>query len=73
MVKCDQHPEQGYTLEEMLRDWTASLGVPVLLGFPSGHTETDAMTLPLGVRARLTGDGIELLEGAVVGPAEEAR
>lgn len=73
MVKCDQHPEQGYTLDEMLSDWTASLGIPVHLGFPSGHTETDAMTLPLGVRARLSDDGIELLEGAVAGSAEGKR
>lgn len=65
MVKCQQHPDQGYTLEEMMSEWTESLGVPVLYGFPSGHTETDAMTLPLGVRARLDDDGLHLLEGAV--------
>lgn len=65
MVNCDQHPDQGYTLEEMLAEWTAPLGVPVQFGFPSGHTETDAMTLPLGVRARVDDDGLSLLEGAV--------
>lgn len=66
MANCEQHPEQGYTLQEMVRDWTAPLGVPVLYGFPSGHTRTDAMTLPLGVRARLDDGGLHLLEGAVV-------
>lgn len=66
MVRCEQHPDQGYTLEEMIRDWTAPLGVPVSFGFPSGHTETDAMTLPLGIRARLDDTGLHLLEGAVV-------
>ena len=65
MANCEQHPEQGYTLQEMVRDWTAPLGVPVLYGFPSGHTETDALTLPLGVRARLDDEGLHLLEGAV--------
>ena len=65
MANCEQHPDQGYTLQEMVRDWTAPLGVPVLYGFPSGHTVTDAMTLPLGVRARLDEDGLHLLEGAV--------
>lgn len=65
MANCEQHPDQGYTLQEMLRDWTAHLGVPVLFGFPSGHTTSDAMTLPLGVRARLDADGLHLLEGAV--------
>lgn len=65
MVNCDQHPDQGYTLEEMLSDWTADLAIPVLFGFPSGHTNADAMTLPLGIRARLDDEGLHLLEGAV--------
>lgn len=65
MVNCDQHPDQGYTIEEMLADWTAHLGIPVLFGFPSGHTRRDAKTLPLGARARLDDDGLQLLEGAV--------
>ncbi len=65
MANCEQHPDQGYTLQEMLRDWTEHLGVPVLFGFPSGHTETDAVTLPLGIRARIDSEGLHLLEGAV--------
>lgn len=66
MIECEQHAEQGYTLQEMLRDWTAYLKVPVLFGFPSGHTSTDALTLPLGAEVRLDGDGLTVLEGAVV-------
>ena len=65
MPHCGQHPDQGYTLKEMLRDWTAPLGIPVLFGFPSGHTTTDGLTLPLGIRARLDSNGLHLLEGAV--------
>ena len=65
MLECDQHPDQGYTLQEMLRDWSRPLGVPVLFGYPSGHTRTPAMTLPLGTRVRLDGRGLHLLEGAV--------
>ena len=65
MVECDQHPDQGYTLQEMLRDRTEELGVPVLYGFPSGHTRTSAWPLPLGVRVRVDGDGVHVLEGAV--------
>ena len=49
----------------MLRDWTSYLHVPVLFGFPSGHTRSKGLTLPLGARARLDGDGLTLLEGAV--------
>lgn len=65
MTRCEQHPEQGYTLQEMLRDWTAHLRVPVWFGLPSGHTTTAALTLPLGVRARLDDSGLTLLESAV--------
>jgi muramoyltetrapeptide carboxypeptidase len=65
MPACEQHPDQGYSLQEMLRDWTADLGIPVLFGFPSGHTVSSALTLPLGTRARLDGEGLTLLEGAV--------
>ena len=71
MPGCEQHPEQGYRLEEVLRDLTADLEVPVLFGFPSGHSVSPAVTLPLGVRARLTCEpsqavpGLSLLEPAV--------
>jgi muramoyltetrapeptide carboxypeptidase len=65
MPGCEQHPEQGYRLPEMLRDWTSYLGVPVLFGFPSGHTRSKGLTLPLGALARLDGEGLTLLEGAV--------
>lgn len=65
MPGCEQHPDQGYTLQEMLRDWTSYLGVPVLFGFPSGHTRSKGLTLPLGTRARLDALGLTLLEGAV--------
>jgi len=65
MPGCEQHPDQGYTLQEMLRDWTSYLRVPVLFGFPSGHTTSKGLALPLGARARLDDDGFTLLEGAV--------
>jgi muramoyltetrapeptide carboxypeptidase len=65
MPGCEQHPDQGYTLQEMLRDWTSYLRVPVLFGFPSGHTRSKGLTLPLGTRARIDDDGLTLLEGAV--------
>jgi muramoyltetrapeptide carboxypeptidase len=65
MPGCEQHPDQGYTLQEMLRDWTSYLRVPVLFGFPSGHTRSKGLALPLGARARLDDDGLTLLEGAV--------
>jgi len=66
MPDCAQHPEQGYSLEELLTDLTADLGVPVLFGFPSGHTISPAITIPFGVRARIDNGGLHILEGAVV-------
>lgn len=65
MPDCEQHPEQGYRIDELLADLTADLGVPVLFGLPSGHTLRPAWTLPLGVRARIGTGGLSLLEGAV--------
>ncbi|MGH9321869.1 MAG: S66 peptidase family protein [Vicinamibacteria bacterium] len=65
MTDCEQHPQQGYSMQELLRDWTAPLRVPVLFGFPSGHTRGGSLTLPLGIRCRLDDDGLTLLEGAV--------
>lgn len=65
MPGCDQHPDQGYSLEELLTDLTVSFGVPVLFGFPSGHAVSPVVTLPFGVRARIDSEGLHLLEGAV--------
>lgn len=65
MPGCHQHPDQGYRLEELLKELTGYLGVPVLTGFPSGHTVSPAQTLPFGSRARIDSEGLHLLEGAV--------
>ena len=65
MVDCEQDPNQGYSLAELLQDLTAPLGIPVAYGFPSGHTASPTMTLPFGVRVRLDDGGMTLLEGAV--------
>lgn len=65
MLHCFQHPDQGYELFELVEDMTRPLGVPVVFGFSSGHTEGVAKTLPLGVRVRIDGRGLTLLEAAV--------
>jgi len=48
-------PERFFSVEQVLRERTADLGVPVLAGLPVGHTAGNA-ALPLGVRARLDAD-----------------
>jgi muramoyltetrapeptide carboxypeptidase len=57
---CDDPQDDGssnarFGLEEVLRERTADLGLPVLAGLPVGHGPVNA-ALPLGVRARLDGD-----------------
>lgn len=53
MTDCVQHAEQGYTIQEVLAECTADLGVPVMFGLPSGHSPHGNLTLPLGVTATL--------------------
>jgi muramoyltetrapeptide carboxypeptidase len=44
-----------FSLEQVLRERTADLGIPVLAGLPVGHGNVNA-ALPLGVHARIDGD-----------------
>ena len=65
MPGCVQHPDQGYTLSELLARLTEPLAVPVAFGFATGHTGGSCRTLPLEVRARMDEDGLTLLEAPV--------
>ncbi len=67
MSNCVQHVEQGYTLQEVLRDLTAELRIPVLFGLRSGHSELGNLTLPLGVQATLDSErGVLRIDEAAV-------
>ena len=68
MLNCSQHPNQGYTLEEVLMDLLRDFEFPILFGFPTGHTSKPNVIVPFGVRARLALDAepvFKLLEPAV--------
>jgi muramoyltetrapeptide carboxypeptidase len=69
MRGCMQTTNQGYTLEEVVLRIVGSLGVPVAYGVRSGHVTAGNITLPIGVRARLTVRGgrvsFRILEAAV--------
>jgi muramoyltetrapeptide carboxypeptidase len=54
------------SIEEILDELIAPLGVPAISNVPFGHGKHLA-TMPLGVKARLDGDGksLEILEAAV--------
>lgn len=47
------------TIDEVLREYFAGLGVPVLGNFPVGHQRAN-VTLPVGVLAELDADGLSL-------------
>ncbi|MCI0526833.1 MAG: LD-carboxypeptidase, partial [Nitrospira sp.] len=68
MIRCHPSPENGYLLEEVISEVLQDLNVPILLGFPSGHTSEDSLTLPMGVKARVDGDQGQLiiLEAGVI-------
>jgi len=55
-------------IRDVLREFTAELGGPVLFNFPSGHTSGPMWTLPFGVRAEVTAGpspALRILEAAV--------
>ncbi len=54
MVGCTQHPEQGYRIEDVILDALADYDIPVLFGFPTGHSSRPHAIVPFGVRARLS-------------------
>jgi muramoyltetrapeptide carboxypeptidase len=54
LPKCDE-PGGDLTARSVMAELFADFPGPVLIGFPSGHTEGPAMTLPFGVRCRVVG------------------
>lgn len=64
------HPTHGsdYTLKDVILDALRGVDVPIAIGLPSGHSQKPNVTLPFGVRARLScaGDArLEILEASV--------
>jgi muramoyltetrapeptide carboxypeptidase len=55
LPRCDE-PSGDPTARAVMAELFADFPGPVLIGFPSGHTVTPAMTLPFGVRARVLAD-----------------
>jgi muramoyltetrapeptide carboxypeptidase len=61
MHGCVAEPNEVVTVRDVIRQTFASDPYPVVFGLPTGHG-TGAATLPLGVRARLAGERLTLLE-----------
>jgi muramoyltetrapeptide carboxypeptidase len=70
MLDCVQHPEQRYTLEEVVIRVVGDLEIPVAYGLRSGHVSGRNITLPLGVSASLSvSDSVQL---SILEPATAA-
>jgi muramoyltetrapeptide carboxypeptidase len=52
LPRCDE-PTGDPTARAVVADLLADFSGPVLIGFPSGHTQGPAMTLPFGVSCRV--------------------
>ncbi len=53
MLGCSPASAEEETLPQMIRRILGGLGVPIVIGFPSGHVESGNITLPFGVPAVL--------------------
>lgn len=61
---CDA-PAGGETVKDVASRILGPLQIPVAFGASIGHTDRPMLTLPLGVRTRLSGTRLEILEPAV--------
>jgi muramoyltetrapeptide carboxypeptidase len=64
---CDE-PGGNPVIRDVLREFTADFTGPVLLNFPSGHSQGPTWTLPFGVKAEIVGGPspvVRILEAAV--------
>ena len=67
--ECQAPVAGSATVRDVCRRILAPLGVPTIFGAPIGHTLRPMLTVPLGVKARLSSEGkgvLEILEPAVV-------
>ncbi len=60
LPECDE-PGGSMMARAVVREVLADFSGPVLFGLPSGHTAGAALTVPLGVRARVVGSSRPLL------------
>lgn len=65
MSGCAAHEGEPRNVRDVVCEAFAGAPYPVVFGVPSGHG-TGSVTLPLGLRARLAGDSLVLLESPVV-------
>lgn len=54
MIDCNEPGAFDYTLQQIIMRILADLKIPIAFGLKSGHVSNNAMTLPFGVRAKLS-------------------
>ncbi len=59
-------PDGGETVKGVASRILEPLKIPIAFGAPIGHTDRPMLTLPLGIRARLSGTRLDILEPAVM-------
>jgi muramoyltetrapeptide carboxypeptidase len=67
--ECEAPVAGSPTVRDVCQRILSPLGVPIIFGAPIGHTTRPMLTVPLGVKARLSAKGagvLEILEPAVV-------
>jgi muramoyltetrapeptide carboxypeptidase len=60
MLDCFQNATQDYTLQEVIQRIVGDWGVPVAFGVKSGHVTSGNITLPFGVKAKLSVRGAQV-------------
>jgi muramoyltetrapeptide carboxypeptidase len=66
---CEPRVAGSPSVHDVCARILAPLGIPIVYGAPIGHTARSLLTIPLGVRARLSAEGsgkLEILEPAVI-------
>lgn len=70
MLDCTAPAGQGFTLKEVVMRVVGDLNVPIVYGVRSGHVSRNNITLPMGVRVKLSasdsGVSLEFLEPATI-------
>jgi muramoyltetrapeptide carboxypeptidase len=73
MLECSPPAGSSYTLQQVVARVLGDLKIPVAFGLRSGHVSAENITLPIGVRARLTvaeSATLEILEAATTSRSE---
>ena len=76
MKDCGPPAGADYTLQQVITRVLDDMNIPIAFGLRSGHVSAGNITLPIGVRARLTVDDtvqLEILESATTPQAVESK